>query len=112
MRDKPFSQACENNKDPILEVLTRAFVEARRILEIGSGTGQHAVYFAAKLQHLVWLTSDLKENHAGILAWMEAHPSANLMSPWSLMCEQSAGRWTRSMASLLRIRRTSCTGRE
>ncbi|WP_287816643.1 DUF938 domain-containing protein, partial [Idiomarina sp.] len=45
----PFSQACENNKDPILEVLEVAFANASQVLEVGSGTGQHAVYFAKKL---------------------------------------------------------------
>lgn len=91
MRDKPFSQACENNKDPILEVLTRAFVNATRVLEIGSGTGQHAVYFAPRLPHLVWLTSDLKENHEGILAWVEECPSPNLLAPVDL--DVRAGSW-------------------
>jgi len=48
----PFSQACENNKDPILGVLEVAFANASQVLEVGSGTGQHAVYFAKKLSHL------------------------------------------------------------
>lgn len=43
----PFSQACENNKAPILAVLTQAFSLNQHVLEIGSGTAQHAVYFAA-----------------------------------------------------------------
>ncbi|MGL4221854.1 MAG: DUF938 domain-containing protein, partial [Shewanella sp.] len=43
----PFSQACENNKAPILAVLKSAFANTIQVLEIGSGTGQHAVYFAA-----------------------------------------------------------------
>jgi SAM-dependent methyltransferase len=84
MRDKPFSRACENNKDPILKVLRRAFARATRVLEIGSGTGQHAVYFAAKLPHLVWMPSDLKQNHDGILAWIEDSPSPNLRVPVEL----------------------------
>ena len=50
----PFSQACENNKDPILGVLEVAFANASQVLEVGSGTGQHAVYFAKKLSHLVF----------------------------------------------------------
>ncbi|MGI2121448.1 DUF938 domain-containing protein [Shewanella baltica] len=57
----PFSQACENNKAPILAVLTQAFSLNQHVLEIGSGTGQHAVFFAANLPHLIWQTSDQAE---------------------------------------------------
>lgn len=67
---KAFSQACENNKVPILEVLRPLFVDRRAVLEIGSGTGQHAAYFAACLSHLVWQTSDVAANHPSIEAWI------------------------------------------
>ena len=77
----PFSQACENNRAPILAVLQAAFADRRHVLEIGSGTGQHSVYFAPRLPHLVWQTSDLPENHAGIAAWHAAHPAPNLRPP-------------------------------
>jgi cyclopropane fatty-acyl-phospholipid synthase-like methyltransferase len=50
----PCSEACERNKDPILEVLRGAFAAKLQVLEIGSGTGQHAVHFAAQLPHLTW----------------------------------------------------------
>ncbi len=56
--DLPFSQACENNKQPILAVLQQAFAHCKHILEVGSGTGQHAVHFAASLPHLHWQASD------------------------------------------------------
>lgn len=56
--DLPYSQACENNKAPILAVLTKAFASRQKIVEIGSGTGQHAVYFAEQLTHLTWQASD------------------------------------------------------
>ncbi|MAD74357.1 MAG: methylase [Rheinheimera sp.] len=56
--DLPFSQACENNKEPILTLLTQAFANCNQILEVGSGTGQHAVYFAENLAHLRWQASD------------------------------------------------------
>lgn len=82
--DKPFSPACENNKDPILNVLRDAFSDRRSVLEIGSGTGQHAVYFAAALPHLRWQTSDLLENHEGILRWLEEAGLANLHPPIQL----------------------------
>ncbi|MCG9963485.1 DUF938 domain-containing protein [Shewanella cutis] len=64
----PFSQACENNKAPILAVLKSAFANTTQVLEIGSGTGQHAVYFAAHLPQLFWQTSDQAEYLEGISA--------------------------------------------
>jgi len=79
--EKPFSQACENNKEPILAVLERHLGAARHVLEIGSGTGQHAVYFAARLPHLVWQTSDLAIHHDGILAWIESAQLGNVRPP-------------------------------
>ncbi|WP_088332193.1 DUF938 domain-containing protein [Lacimicrobium sp. SS2-24] len=79
--DKPFSQACENNKQPILNILQEAFANVVSVLEIGSGTGQHGVFFAAHLPHLVWQTSDMADNHDGINAWIDACPSDNLKRP-------------------------------
>lgn len=81
LSEKPFSQACENNKGPILSVLERVFSDCERVLEVGSGTGQHAVHFAPRLPHLVWQTSDLVHNHTGINAWLEDYPADNLLSP-------------------------------
>ena len=77
----PYSQACENNKRPILEVLIKEFAHCRHILEVGSGTGQHAVYFAANLAHLTWQTSDVIHNHSAINQWLNAYPVANLKPP-------------------------------
>ncbi|SEA39158.1 DUF938 domain-containing protein [Alkalimonas amylolytica] len=54
----PFSQACENNKGPILQILRSAFANRQQVLEIGSGTGQHAEHFARELAHLHWQCSD------------------------------------------------------
>ena len=84
MTDLPCSQACENNQDPILAVLRNAMARQRHVLEIGSGTGQHRVYFAPQLPQLVWQTSDLPEHHAGIQAWHTAHPAPNLRAPLPL----------------------------
>jgi len=64
--DKPYSAACDNNREPILSIIENLFANCRKVLEIGSGTGQHAVFFASELPHLSWQTSDLQENHAGI----------------------------------------------
>ena len=77
----PFSQACENNKAPILEVLQKELQEHTHVLEVGSGTGQHSVYFAPRLPHLQWQTSDVTDNHQVIQAWHDAYPASNLYAP-------------------------------
>ena len=82
--DKPFSESCERNKAPILAVLREVFIQPARILEIGSGTGQHAVHFGAALPHLTWQTSDLPANHAGIRAWLEDAALPNVLAPLAL----------------------------
>lgn len=81
LMEKPFSQACENNKRPILAILERAFADTQQVLEIGSGSGQHASYFAAHLPHLVWHTSDQYQYHDGINAWVSESSLPNLVSP-------------------------------
>ncbi|MGR9115185.1 MAG: DUF938 domain-containing protein [Gammaproteobacteria bacterium] len=84
MYDKPFSQACENNKGPILQALRRIFVRPSLVWEIGSGTGQHACHFAQNLPHLQWQPTDKSENLAGIRSWVQASDLKNLMSPLEL----------------------------
>ena len=84
---KPFSEACERNREPILAVLREAFAEparVRTVLEIGSGTGQHAVYFAEHLPDVAWQCSDLPEHHPGINAWIDDAPCANVLRPLAL----------------------------
>lgn len=82
--EKPFSQACENNKVFILTELKKAFAKSNHVLEVGSGTGQHAVYFAANLPHLHWHTSDVEDYHIGINQWIDENPSENLSRPFTL----------------------------
>ena len=84
MSDKPFSEYAERNSGPILEVLRNELSDCTKILEIGSGTGQHAHRFASELPSLLWQTSDLDENHDGIGAWVSGSQLANLLSPISL----------------------------
>ncbi|GIC75707.1 DUF938 domain-containing protein [Moritella sp. F3] len=86
--DKPFSQSCENNKQAILTVLTGEFTQPLRILEIGTGSAQHAVHFAAQLPFLTWQTSDLACNHAGIHTWLDSVDLANLKRPLLLDLNQ------------------------
>jgi SAM-dependent methyltransferase len=81
---KPYSEACEQNKDPILAVLRKVFATRNKILEIGSGTGQHAVYFGQQLPHLIWQTSDLPENHDGIRQWLDEAGVNNVLPPLAL----------------------------
>lgn len=91
MDAKPYSASCDRNREPILEVLRKYFADRRAVLEIGSGTGQHAVHFAQALPHLVWQTSDLAETHAGIRAWIDAARLPNLRAP--LLLDVSAADW-------------------
>ena len=76
-----FSQACENNKKPILELLESELQGFNHVLEIGSGTGQHSVYFAPNLPHLKWQTSDVISNHHHIIAWHNTYLAPNLSLP-------------------------------
>ena len=80
----PFSQACVNNRDFILEHLRVLLKDNNKVLEIGSGTGQHAVYFAKALPAIQWQTSDLKENHEGIHAWLEEAALSNCLPPFAI----------------------------
>ncbi len=82
--DKPHSPSCERNREPILAVLRDYLPDCRRLLEIGSGTGQHAVYFAAEFPHLVWQGSDLADNLPGIRAWLAEAGLANTPVPLEL----------------------------
>ena len=84
MSSKPFSQACENNKLPILNVIQSVFSNASKVLEVGSGTGQHAVFFAQQMPHLFWQTADMQENHQSIEQWLAEAQLANLGDPLSL----------------------------
>lgn len=87
--EKPYSVACDNNREPILSVIEDLFANCKTILEIGSGTGQHAVFFASKLPHLSWQTSDLQENHAGIKLWLNEVGLDNALAPLALDVTQS-----------------------
>ena len=82
--EKPFSQACENNKSPILHELKSFFANVDNVLEVGSGTGQHSVHFAKHLPQLQWYTSDRLVNHFGIKQWLSEAQLANLHEPIEL----------------------------
>jgi len=84
---KPFSESCAQNRRAILEVLLKEFASVQHVLEIGSGTGQHAVFFARALPHLVWQTSDVDTHHSGIRAWITDEGPDNVRTPFSLDVE-------------------------
>jgi len=85
---KPYSESSEQNKTPILEVLKQYFHEVDSVLEIGSGTGQHAVYFAEQFPHLKWHCSDQAENLNGIQSWLEETKLENIEGPLMLDVNQ------------------------
>ncbi|TPG11583.1 DUF938 domain-containing protein [Rhodanobacter glycinis] len=88
--EKPHSPACERNREPILAVLREHFADRRHVLEIGSGSGQHAVHFAAALPQLIWQSSDRAENLPGIRAWLDEAALPNTPAPLTL---DVAGAW-------------------
>jgi cyclopropane fatty-acyl-phospholipid synthase-like methyltransferase len=89
MIDKPFSESSAENREPILAVLREVFANCSKVLEIGSGTGQHAVYFGAELSHLSWQTADLPQHHAGIRMWLDEVALANVLAPIALDVNRS-----------------------
>ncbi|HCX34418.1 MAG TPA: methylase [Rhodocyclaceae bacterium] len=82
--EKPDAPSCARNREPILEALRKHFVDRREVLEIGSGTGQHAIFFAAAMPHLTWQTSDCSDNLAGIRAWLDEAALPNTPAPLAL----------------------------
>ena len=89
---KPYAESCDNNRGPILDVIRPLFAGCAYVLEIGGGTGQHAVYFAGNLPHLTWHTSDLESCHDGIRQWLDEAALPNTRGPLLLdVCQPD---WT------------------
>ncbi len=84
MRELPNAPATQRNREPILVELTRLFDNTQAVLEVGSGTGQHAVHFAPALPQLVWQTSERPAELAGLRSWLSARPASNLPAPLAL----------------------------
>ncbi len=91
MNTRPSAPSCERNRDPILEVLRVHFTDVRSALEIGSGTGQHAMHFAAAMPWLQWQCSDRAENLPGIRAWLGEAALSNTPMPVEL--DVAHGSW-------------------
>lgn len=85
---KPYAESCDQNRDPILAVIEPQLRTCSSVLEIGSGTGQHAVYFARRMPHLLWLPSDLEEHHPGIELWRQESGLDNVPPPLRLDVSQ------------------------
>ncbi len=85
---KPYSAACEQNRAPILAVIQPLLTRCGQLLEIGSGTGQHAVYLGEQLPHLQWQTSDVPDYHPAILAWLSEAALDNVLPPLTLDVSQ------------------------
>ena len=81
MKNKPYSESCDQNRDAIFEVIRPVLLKSSSVLEIGSGTGQHAVYFSEKLPHITWNTSDCAENIDGIKHWLSDASTDKLPQP-------------------------------
>lgn len=87
MTARPKAPAAERNRQPIMDVLADELNGRERVLEIGSGTGQHAVFFARNMPGLFWQTSDLPQNHAGIIEWIKHAGCSNVGAPLDLDVE-------------------------
>ena len=97
----PYSEACERNKAPILEVLSQYFDRAESVLEVGSGTAQHAIWFAAAKPHLRWQTSDQQSYIEGIEAQLALANLSNVVSPILLDVNQDVWAENRTLYDLV-----------
>lgn len=89
IRLRGYAEACDRNRAPILAAIRPLLEQCCAVLEVGSGTGQHAVYFAEKMPHLIWHTSDREANHADIQDWLKEAALINTRAPLSLDVSQS-----------------------
>ena len=83
VEEKPYAISCDRNSEPILQVLKPRLEDKKHLLEVGSGTGQHAIFMAPHLPHMTWTLSDREENHPGIQLWLRDYPRFNLLGPVS-----------------------------
>ena len=93
--NKPYSESCDQNREPILAVIAPILADSSSLLEIGSGTGQHAVYFAGHLPKIRWQTSDRADSLTGIRMWLDDSNPGNVLDPLELdVCESQWPRET------------------
>jgi SAM-dependent methyltransferase len=84
-----YAESCERNKGPILEVLRSAFADCKHVLEVGSGTGQHAVHFALAMPWLVWQPSEVADAMQGLRKRIFNEGPSNLRAPVVLEVTES-----------------------
>ena len=89
--NKPFAESCAQNQQVILDVLKTLLTDAGTVLEIGSGTGQHAVFFTQHMPHLNWQPSDLLDQHAGMQMWLNEVEHNRINSPLEINVDE--GPW-------------------
>ena len=90
---KPHAESCDQNREPILAVIQPLLADCGSVLEIGSRTGQHAVFFAENMPRLVWHTSDCEQYHDGIKQWLQEARLDNTRAPITL--DVSTSKWPR-----------------
>ena len=84
MKNKPYADSCDQNRDAILNIIQPLLLNSKSVLEIGSGTGQHAAYFSERLPHLIWNSSDRVENIEGIKLWLSENNTKKSPPPVEL----------------------------
>jgi len=90
MMTRAFSPAADRNKDPILRILSKELRSDETVLEIGSGTGQHACYFARKIPGITWQPTELKDNLAALQSVIAEEHVENVLDPFELDVNSSA----------------------
>lgn len=96
--NKPFSPSADRNKGPILNVLQQELTPGQMVLELGSGTGQHACFFAEALPEITWQPTELEQNIAGIHHWIAEKKLSNILEPLTL--DVDAQPWPVSTAQI------------
>jgi tRNA A58 N-methylase Trm61 len=88
------------NRDPILAVLRRVLPAAGTVLEIGSGSGEHAAYFAAALAPLRWRPSDASDaDFASVAGWAREHGASTVEAP--IVLDATADAWSVTRADAM-----------
>jgi cyclopropane fatty-acyl-phospholipid synthase-like methyltransferase len=81
---KPYAPSCDRNREPILSVIRPLLADRQRLLELGSGTGQHAAWLAAQMPHLRWQTTERPGHLDGIHQWLADAGLPNTPPPMAL----------------------------
>ncbi len=79
--EKPYALSCDKNSEPILEVLKKYLTGYKSLLEVGAGTGQHAIFMAPHFPEMTWTLADLADRHEGIQMWLKDFPRSNVKGP-------------------------------